>query len=138
MEIVTIFEPKVVTISANHTIMRKFANFVRLYFQPDFGISLLLEGSFRELRFLSKIKNYSIMQIVHFVTCGELSYQRFDWLVLSRAHNCKNGARGNSKVCEVRVFIGLLADKTTILSSKKHSRLKLPHIKISDWNLARN
>ncbi len=28
----TIFEPKVVTISARNTIMRKFANFVRLYF----------------------------------------------------------------------------------------------------------
>ncbi len=32
MEIVTIFEPKVVAISARDTIMRKFANFVRLYF----------------------------------------------------------------------------------------------------------
>ncbi len=31
-EIVTIFEPKVVTISARNTIMRKFANVVRLYF----------------------------------------------------------------------------------------------------------
>ena len=31
-EIATIFEPKVVTISARNTIMRKFANFVRLYF----------------------------------------------------------------------------------------------------------
>ena len=31
-KIVTIFEPKVVTIFARNTIMRKFANFVRLYF----------------------------------------------------------------------------------------------------------
>ena len=31
-KIVTIFEPRVVTISARNTIMRKFANFVRLYF----------------------------------------------------------------------------------------------------------
>ncbi len=31
-EIVTIFEPKVVAISARTTIMRKFANFVQLYF----------------------------------------------------------------------------------------------------------
>ena len=31
-KIVTIFKPKVVTISARNTIMRKFANFVRLYF----------------------------------------------------------------------------------------------------------
>ena len=41
-EIATIFEPKVVTISAHYTIMRKFANFVGLYFphytifQPNF------------------------------------------------------------------------------------------------------
>ncbi len=32
VKIVTIFEPKVVTISARHTMMRKFAKFVRLYF----------------------------------------------------------------------------------------------------------
>ena len=32
VEIVTVFEPKVVAISARNTIMRKFANFVRLYF----------------------------------------------------------------------------------------------------------
>ncbi len=31
-EIATIFEPKVVAISARNTTMRKFANFVRLYF----------------------------------------------------------------------------------------------------------
>ncbi len=30
-KIVTIFEPKVVTISVRNTIMKKFANFVRLY-----------------------------------------------------------------------------------------------------------
>ena len=42
-----------------NTIMRKFANFVRLYpphmhyniFQPNFRILLLLKGSFREFRF---------------------------------------------------------------------------------------
>ncbi len=32
VKIVTIFESKVVTISARHTIIRKFANFVRLNF----------------------------------------------------------------------------------------------------------
>ncbi len=32
VKIVTIFEPKVVAISARNTIMIKFANFVRLYF----------------------------------------------------------------------------------------------------------
>ena len=32
VEIATIFQPKVVAISAHNTIMRKFANFVRLYF----------------------------------------------------------------------------------------------------------
>ncbi len=31
-EIVTIFEPKVVAISSRNTTMRKFANFVKLYF----------------------------------------------------------------------------------------------------------
>ncbi len=59
MEIVTIFEPKVVAISARNTVMRKFANFVRLYifsahyniFQPNIRILLRLEGSFREFCF---------------------------------------------------------------------------------------
>ena len=32
VEIVTIFEPKVVTIFTRRTIMKKFANFIRLYF----------------------------------------------------------------------------------------------------------
>ncbi len=57
MEIATIFESKVVIISAHNTIIRKFANFVRLYFpthynifQPNFGILLLSKGSFREFR----------------------------------------------------------------------------------------
>ena len=56
-EIVTIFEPKVVTISARSTVMRKFANFLRLFFsthynscQPNFGILLLSKGFFREFR----------------------------------------------------------------------------------------
>ncbi len=56
--IATIFEPKVVAISARNTIMRKFANFGRLYFphiiqhfQPNFGILLFLKGSFQEFRF---------------------------------------------------------------------------------------
>ena len=59
MEIVIIFEPKVGTFSARHTITRKFSDFVTLYifpthyniFQPNFGILLLLKGSFREFRF---------------------------------------------------------------------------------------
>ena len=60
-EIVTIFEPKVVAIFARNTIMRKFANFVRLYFphittfsKPNFGILLLLKGSFRECSFFGR------------------------------------------------------------------------------------
>ena len=55
-EIVTIFEPKVVTISTRNTIMRKSAIFVRLYyniFQPNFGILPPLKGSFREFCCLS-------------------------------------------------------------------------------------
>ena len=60
-EIATIFEPKVVTISARNTIVRKFSNFVGLYFphittfQPNqFGILLLLKGSFRECSFFGR------------------------------------------------------------------------------------
>ena len=54
VEIVTIFVPKVVAISARYTIVRKFANFARLYIpniSTNFGILLLLKGSFREFRF---------------------------------------------------------------------------------------
>ena len=58
VEIVTIFELKVITISARIIEYRKFANFVRLYFpqitiffQPNFGILLLLKGSLREFIF---------------------------------------------------------------------------------------
>ena len=47
-----------VAISVRNKIMRKFANFVRLYFphifQPNFGILLLLKGSFRECSFLGR------------------------------------------------------------------------------------
>ncbi len=57
VEIATIFEPKVVTISARNTIMRKFANFVRLYFPHittvfnQFWNLLLVKGSFQEFHF---------------------------------------------------------------------------------------
>ncbi len=53
-EIVTIFEPKVVAISARNTIMRKFANFVMLcfphIFQPNFTT---FERFFPEISFVS-------------------------------------------------------------------------------------
>ena len=55
MEIVTIFEPKVVAISARDTIMRKFANFVRLYY-PHITI-------FFNQIFIIYIKGSSIIQI---------------------------------------------------------------------------
>ncbi len=61
VEIATIFEPKVVAISTCNTVMRKFANFVRLIFsthynifQPNFGILLLLKGSFQEGSFFGR------------------------------------------------------------------------------------
>ncbi len=57
-EIATIFEPKVVTISARNTIMREICKLCKAifsadynFFQPNFGILLLLKGCFRELRF---------------------------------------------------------------------------------------
>ena len=59
-EIATIFEPKVVAISALNTIMGKFAYFVGYifhtsqHFQPNFGIFVLLEGSFRECSFFGR------------------------------------------------------------------------------------
>ncbi len=56
-EIVTTLGSKMVTICARNTI-RKFANFERLYSfhifnisPPNFGILLLLKGSFREFLF---------------------------------------------------------------------------------------
>ena len=61
-EIVTTFGSKMVTISARNTIIRKFANFAGLYFRifynifpPNFGILLLLKGSFREFLFFAWI-----------------------------------------------------------------------------------
>ena len=59
-EIVATFGSKMETISPRNTIMRKFANFVRLqyifhtlqHFSTKFGILLLLKGSFRKFRFI--------------------------------------------------------------------------------------
>ena len=57
-EIVTIFEPKVVTIFRTQHNNEKICKFCTAIFsthynifQPNFGILLLLKGSFREFRF---------------------------------------------------------------------------------------
>ena len=62
--------------------MRKFANFARLYFphittyisQPNFGILLVLKGSFREFGFFRLDKklvyNYSILVYSSFLRSG--------------------------------------------------------------------
>ena len=57
-KIATTFGLKMVTISTRNTIIRKFANFPKAIFSvfynispPNFGILLLLRGSFRIFRF---------------------------------------------------------------------------------------
>ena len=59
VEIATIFEPKVVTISAPNTIISKIGKLCkaissihRNIFQPNFGILLPFNGSFREFLFV--------------------------------------------------------------------------------------